>query len=79
MASHAGSGVARRLLQLVMRRPAVIAIASTTFLIAIASTMFLIAIASTTFLIALGLRFFTQVRFTSVDASVLRRAHPPAR
>ena len=47
------SGFWYRLSQLVMRRPAVIAIASTTFLI------------------ALGLPFLTQVKFTSVDASVL--------
>jgi putative drug exporter of the RND superfamily len=47
------SGFWYRLTQLVMRRPAVIAIASTTLLI------------------ALGVPFFTQVKFTSVDASVL--------
>ena len=47
------SGFWYRLSRIVMRRPAVIAITSATFLI------------------ALGIPFFTQVKFTSVDASVL--------
>jgi len=52
-ARPAESGFWYRLSRLVMRRPA------------------LIAIASTAFLIGLGLPFFTQVKFTSVDATVL--------
>jgi len=52
-ARPAESGFWYRLSRLVMRRPA------------------LIAITSASFLIALGIPFFTQVRFTTVDASVL--------
>jgi RND superfamily putative drug exporter len=49
--AHAGAWY--RLSQIVMRRPA------------------LIAITSASFLIALGIPFFTQVKFTTVDANVL--------
>ncbi len=52
-ARPAESGFWYRLSRVVMRRPA------------------MIAIASATFLIALGIPFFTQVKFTSVDATVL--------
>jgi len=52
-ARPAQSGAWYRLAQLVMRRPA------------------LIAVTSATFLIALGIPFFTQVKFTTVDANVL--------
>ena len=52
-ARPAQSGGWYRLAQLVMRRPA------------------LIAVTSATFLIALGIPFFTQVKFTTVDANVL--------
>ena len=52
-ARPAQSGFWYRLSQLVMRRPA------------------LIAVTSASFLIALGIPFFTQVKFTSVDAKVL--------
>lgn len=52
-ARPAESGFWYRLSRFVMRRPA------------------LIAITSASFLIALGIPFFTQVKFTSVDASVL--------
>jgi len=52
-ARPANAGAWYRLSQLVMRRPA------------------LIAITSASFLIALGIPFFTQVKFTSVDANVL--------
>jgi len=52
-ARPANAGAWYRLSQTVMRRPA------------------LIAVTSATFLIALGIPFFTQVKFTSVDANVL--------
>ncbi len=52
-ARPAERGAWYRLSRVVMRRPA------------------LIAVASTALLIALGIPFFTQIRFTSVDASVL--------
>ena len=52
-ARPASSGAWYRLSRFVMRRPA------------------LIALTSASFLIALGIPFFTQVKFTSVDASVL--------
>ncbi len=52
-ARPAEQGAWYRLSRVVMRRPA------------------LIAAASTTLLIALGIPFFTQIKFTSVDASVL--------
>ncbi len=52
-ARPANAGAWYRLSQIVMRRPA------------------LIAITSASFLIALGIPFFTQVKFTTVDANVL--------
>ncbi|HUA06412.1 MAG TPA: MMPL family transporter, partial [Solirubrobacteraceae bacterium] len=52
-ARPANAGAWYRLSQIVMRRPAVIAITSASFLI------------------ALGIPFFTQVKFTTVDANVL--------